>query len=80
MIKYIADSVEWLDKANGNTYCSTRVIDTTTGGTVKVFPFALGSGSNNRLIFMRDNGLDFSEVRENTRSGTRKQAEQWGKL
>ena len=25
-IKYIIDSVEWFDKANGNTYASTRVI------------------------------------------------------
>lgn len=26
MIKYIADSMEWLDKVNGNTYASTRII------------------------------------------------------
>ena len=80
MIKYIADSVEWFDKANGNTYCSTRVIDTTTGGTVKVFPFAYGNGHNNALTFKKALVLDFDEVYETSSGGTKKQAEQWGKL
>ena len=80
MIKYIADSVEWRDKTYGNTYSSTRIISTGTGEIVKVFPFAYGNGHNNALIFMRDNGLEYGEFRECERTGTRKQAEQWGKL
>ncbi len=79
-IKYIIDSVEWFDKANGNTYASTRVISTATGETVKVFPFAYGNGHNNALIFKRDNGLEWGDFYEVTRQGTRKQCEAWGKL
>ena len=78
-IKYIIDSVEWFDKANGNAYGSTRVISTATGETVKVFPFQYGNGHNNALIFKRDNGLEWGEIYEVERTGTRKQAEQWGK-
>ena len=52
MIKYIADSVEWLDKVNGNTYCSTRIAE----------------------------NLSFGNLYETSQNGTRKQAEQWGKL
>ena len=78
-IKYIIDSVEWFDKANGNTYCSTRAISTATGETVKVFPFQYGNGHNNALIFMRDTGLQYGEFMECERTGTRKQAEAWGK-
>ena len=79
-IKYIIDSVGWLDKVNDNTYASTRVINTETGEIVKVFPFAYGNGHNNALIFMRDTGLQYGEFRECERTGTRKQAEAWGKL
>ena len=80
MIKYIADSVEWLDKANGNTYSSTRIISTGTGEIVKVFPFAYGNGHNNALIFKKAEGLNFDNLYETSQPGTRKQAEQWGKL
>ena len=80
MIKYIADSMEWLDKANGNTYSSTRIISTETGEIVKVFPFAYGNGHNNALIFKKAENLSFDNVYETSQSGTRKQAEQWGKL
>ena len=80
MIKYIADSMEWLDKVNGNTYASTRIISTETGEIVKVYPFDYGNGHNNALIFMRDTGLQYGEFRECERTGTRKQAEAWGKL
>ena len=80
MIKYIADSVEWLDKANGNTYSSTRIISTETGEIVKVFPFSYGNGRNNVLQFKKALVLDFDEVYETSSGGTKKQAEQWGKL
>ena len=40
MIKYIAESVEWRDKVNGNTYASTRIIATETGEVIKVFPYS----------------------------------------
>ena len=80
MIKYISDSVEWFDKANGNTYASTCIISTETGEIVKVFPFQYGNGYNNMLIFKGDNSLEWREIWECTRQGTRKQVEQWGKL
>ena len=80
MIKYIADSVEWLDKVNGNTYCSTRIISTGTGEIVKVFPFAYGNGHNNALIFKKAEGLNYYNIYETSQLGTRKQAEAWGKL
>ena len=80
MIKYIADSVEWLDKANGNTYSSTRIISTETGEIVKVFPFSYGNGHNNALTFKKAENLNFDNIYGTCRTGTRKQAEQWGKL
>ena len=80
MIKYIADSVEWLDKVNGNTYCSTRIIATETGEIVKVFPFQYGNGHNNALTFKKAENMNFDNIYETSQSGTRKQAEQWGKL
>ena len=79
MIKYIADSVEWRDKVNGNPYASTRIISTETGEIVKVFPFQYGNGYNNMLIFMRANSLEYRDLYECTRQGTKKQAEAWGK-
>ena len=80
MIKYISESVEWFDKANGNTYASTCIISTETGEIVKVFPFQYGNGYNNMLIFKRDNSLEWREIHECTRQGTRKNSEAWGKL
>ena len=80
MIKYIADSVEWLDKANGNTYSATRIISTETGEIVKVFPFSYGNGHNNALTFKKAEGLNYYNIYETSQSGTRKQAEAWGKL
>ena len=80
MIKYIADSVEWLDKVNGNTYASTRIISTETGEIVKVFPFQYGDGHNNALTFKKAEGLHYYNLYETSRNGTRKQVEQWGKL
>ena len=80
MIKYIADSVEWFDKTNGNTYASTCIIATETGEIVKVFPFQYGNGHNNVLTFKKAENLNFDNIYETSQSGTRKQAEQWGKL
>ena len=80
MIKYISDSVEWLDKANGNTYSSTRIISTGTGEIVKVFPFSYGNGHNNALTFKKAEGLNYYNIYETSQLGTRKQAEAWGKL
>ena len=80
MIKYIADSVEWLDKVTGNNFASTRIISTETGEIVKVFPFSYGNGRNNVLQFKKALVLDFDEVYETSSGGTKKQAEQWGKL
>ncbi|MHB1266632.1 MAG: hypothetical protein ACYCY2_03390 [Acidithiobacillus ferriphilus] len=77
-IKYIIDSVEWFDKANGNTYASTRVISTATGETVKVFPFAYGNGHNNALLFKRENSMEWGEFYEVKCTGTRKETEVWG--
>ena len=80
MIKYIADSVEWRDKIYGNTYAATRIISTDTGEIVKVFPFAYGNGHDNALTFKKAEGLKFDNLYETSQPGTRKQAEQWGKL
>ena len=80
MIKYIADSVEWLDKANGNTYSSTRIISTETGEIVKVFPFGYGHGHNKAMIFKKAEDLNYYNIYETSQLGTRKQAEAWGKL
>ena len=80
MIKYIADSVEWLDKVNGNIYASTRIISTETGEIVKVFPFQYGYGHNNALTFKKAEGLNYYNIYETSQLGTRKQAEAWGKL
>lgn len=79
MIKYIADSVEWFDKTNGNTYASTRVISTETGKTVEVYPFGYGYGETNARNFRATRHLDHDELYITERQGTRKQAEQWGK-
>lgn len=80
MIKYIADSVEWRDKTYGNVYASTRIISTENGEIVKVFPFAYGNGHNNKVLYARDNDLRYYEIYGTSQAGTRKQAEQWGKL
>ena len=80
MIKYISDSVEWFDKTNGNPYSATRIISTETGEIVKVFPFSYGNGHNNALTFKKAENLSFYNLYETSQNGTRKQAEQWGKL
>ena len=80
MIKFIADSVEWFDKTYGKTYSSTRIISTETGKTVKTFPFAPGNSHDKVCKFKRSENLNFDNLYETSQNGTRKQAEQWGKL
>lgn len=80
MIEYIAEALEWYDKTYGNPYSSVRVISTQTGKVVKVYPFQYGRADNYRLLFMRDNGLDYSQVKLCSSAAKKREAEAWGKL
>jgi len=51
-IKFIANTVRWRDKVNGNTYHSVRITKTETGQTI-VAQFQYGYGEAYRIQQLR---------------------------
>ena len=53
---YIATTKEWFDRANGNSYFSSRVENITTGEEI-VIPFQYGYGNHSEHVIRKRLGL-----------------------